>query len=189
MVTKTIALFVYTDNAIFLLSQTLTDYVLYYYTATSVNTNEVYTMNTLFPVLTPLFLSKILAATILVVLLYNLFQTIRYGRKLAAVFLYPTDYLGKHREYAKRCFLVAVLAVLTVETIVRFLGEPLYDTLFWIHLSVFAIPCFVLLALIRFKYTGLHYPDNGMHSKLIYWGLLPTLVGTLLTGLPLLYRL
>jgi hypothetical protein len=139
------------------------------------------------PVLTPLFLSKILAAAILSVLLYNLFQAIRYGKKLAGVVFYPTDYLRKHRVYAKRAFLIAVLAVLAVETIVRFLGEPLYDALFWIHLSVFAIPCFVLFALIRFKYTGLSRPD--MHAKLIYWGLMPTLVGTLLTGLPLLYRL
>jgi hypothetical protein len=140
--------------------------------------------------LTLLFLSKIVIAIILAAFLYNLFQTARYGRQIALVFKCNILYscaLAKHKKYAKRCFWVAVLAVLSVETIVRFLGEPLYDTLFWIHLSVFAIPCFILLALIRFKYTGLKRPD--VHSRLLYWVFFPTLVGTLITGIPLLYRL
>lgn len=151
-------------------------------------------MHTLFPVLTPLFLSKILIAVILLAFLYNLLQAGIYGKNLSIIskyFCFPAEFVSpdifiSHKKYAKRTFWIAVLAVITVETVVR-LNEPLYDTLFWIHLSVFAIPCFLLLALIRFKYTGLKYPKA--HGKLIYYGLLPTLVGTLLTGIPLLYRL
>lgn len=143
-------------------------------------------MHTLFPVLTPLFLSKILIAVVLVVFLYNLFQTVKHGRKYAHVFWSEEVDLANHKKYAKRAFEIAVFAVLVVETVVRF-NKPLYDTLFWVHLCFFAIPCFVLLALIRFKYTGLKHPK--VHGKFIYYGLLPALVGTLLTGIPLLYRL
>lgn len=143
-------------------------------------------VNTLPCVFTPLFFSKIVIAIILAALLYNLFQAGRCGRILAACSRCKIEILAEHQKYAKRCFWIVLLAVATIEPAVRY-NHPVYDSLFWIHLCVFAIPCFILLALVRFKYTGLKRPD--IHWKLIYWGLLPTLVGTLLTGLPLLYRL
>lgn len=151
-----------------------------------------------------LFFSKIVIAFILGALLYNLLHAGKYGRLLSRTHkrekikfrIYAFDVSQKSREYrklltthekyAKRCFWIVLLAVAVIEPTVR-CNHPVYDALFWIHLCVFAIPCFILLALVRFKYTGLKRPD--VHGKFIYWGLLPTLIGTLLTGIPLLYRL
>ncbi len=136
--------------------------------------------------LSALLLSKIVIAIILVALLYNLFQAVKYGIVLASRLRCKIEVLSEHQKYAKRCFWIVLLAVAVIEPTVRY-NHPVYDFLFWIHLCIFAIPCFILLALIRFKYTGLKRPD--VHAKLIYWGLLPALIGTLFTGLPLLYRL
>lgn len=144
--------------------------------------------------MTPLLFSKMAITVILAILLYYLFQTGKYGRRISGISnetsslhsSMKSKYLAVHRRYAEHSFWIAILAVVAVETVVRF-NEPVYGFLFWIHLCVFAIPCFTLLVLIRFKYTGLKRPD--VHSKLLYRGLLPTLVGTLLTGIPLLYQL
>lgn len=158
-------------------------------------------MNTLLPAL---LFSKIVIVFILAALLYNLLHAGTYGRLLSRTKkrariksrIYAFDISGTspeyqkilatHEKYAKRCFWIVLLAVAVIEPTVR-CNHPVYDALFWIHLCVFAIPCFILLALVRFKYTGLKRPD--VHWKFIYWGLLPTLAGTLLTGIPLLYRL
>lgn len=179
MGTKTTVLSVHTGNTVFLSIDKLQ---ILYYPPISIKHKGVSAMNTL----SVLFFSKIVIAVILLAFLYHLFQAGRYGRKFARALWSDGTELIKHQKYAKRSFLIALFAVLAVETVVRF-NKPLYDTLFWVHLCFFAIPCFILFALIRFRYTGLEHPD--IHPKLIYWGLLPTLVGTLLTGLPLLYRL
>lgn len=151
-------------------------------------------MNILFPSFTALFVSKIGIAVILVVLLYHLFQTWAYGRQLSGISdgtsrlskSMQSRYTAIHQKYAKRSFWIAVFAVLAVETVVRF-NEPVYDLLFWIHFLFFAVPGFILFRLVVYKYTGLKRPD--LHAKLVYRRFFPLLVGTLLTGIPLLYRL
>ncbi|MBI2119998.1 MAG: hypothetical protein HYT94_00025 [Parcubacteria group bacterium] len=152
-------------------------------------------MNILFSEISALFISKVTIAVILALLVYHLYWAGEYGRRIFGISNGMSTlhnsmkfrYLAIHQKYAKRAFLIAVLAVVLVELVIRFIGKPAYDSLFWVHLSVFAIPCFTLFGLIRFKYTGLKHPN--LHGKLIYRGLLPLLVGTLVTGIPLLYRL
>ncbi len=144
-------------------------------------------------ILSTLVLSKIVIATSLLVLLHYIWQTARHGRRLAYIkrddffnrILYEQT-LSRHNWYVRITYVVALITVALVEITVRNF-EAQYDLLFWIHLLFFAIPCFVTLTLLRFKYTGLKRPD--IHGKLIYWGFLPALIGTLLTGIPLLYRL
>lgn len=138
-------------------------------------------------IFTPLLLSKIVIAGMVLALLYNLFQTIEYGRKYAHAFWGEDVDLANHKKYAKRSFWILILTVGVIDTAVHIFGNPVYDTLFWVHLCMFAVPALIFFSLIRFKFTGSDY--SKLHWKLVYGGLLPTLVGTLLTGIPLLYRL
>ncbi len=145
--------------------------------------------------ITTLFCSKIIVAAVLIAFVYHVCQTITYGRRIRGIpngtsplhSSMQSRYRAVHEKYAKRSFWILVLAVCAIEAIVTFLAKPVYDALFWIHLSTFAFPCVILLGCIVFKYTGQKRPD--IHGRLVYRVLLPTLIGTLITGIPLLYRL
>lgn len=160
-------------------------------------------MNISPPVFTLLFYKTVIVL-ILAVFLYNLFQTCACGRRLkkapkkiridlarhSGLWRESVHYrklLATHKKYAKRAFWILMLGVAAVDSVVHLLGNPVYDALFFVHLFTSALPCVIVFGLILFKLNGSDYPKT--HGKLVYRMLLPTLVGTLLTGIPLLYRL